>query len=117
MVELIEKGALRSEATRKLLEEFLEPMIAKNIDYLVLGCTHYPYLIPVLKELLPDNVKIIDSGQAVARQTKAILNSTGNLNNAIAEGKHQFFTNTDSTVLKRFVLAASVQQEVSFLDF
>ena len=117
LVELIEKGALHSEAIRKLLEEFLKPMIAKDIDYLVLGCTHYPYLIPVLKELLPDNVKIIDSGEAVARQTKAILEKFENLNTSSENGKHQFFSNTAIAILKSFVLTASIKQEVSFLDF
>ncbi len=117
LVELIEKGALQSEAIRGLLKKFLEPMIAEDIDYLVLGCTHYPYLIPVLKELLPEHVQIIDSGEAVARQTKAILKKVGNLNSASEKGTHQFFTNGDVAVLQRFVLKESVQQEVSFLDF
>ncbi|PIB28472.1 glutamate racemase [Maribacter sp. 4U21] len=117
LVELIEKEALQSEAIRGLLKEFLEPMIAKDIDFLVLGCTHYPYLIPVLKELLPEHVQIIDSGEAVARQTKAILKKVGNLNSASEKGTHQFFTNGEVAVLQRFVLKESVQQEVSFLDF
>ena len=51
-------------------------ILKKGIDYLVLGCTHYPYLIPVLKEMLPTTVQIIDSGEAVARQTKAVLQKT-----------------------------------------
>jgi glutamate racemase len=45
-------------------------MIKENIDYLVLGCSHYPYLIPQIKKILPSHIKIIDSGEAVARQTK-----------------------------------------------
>ncbi len=56
-----------------LLETYLKPMREANIDYLVLGCTHYPYLIPQLIKQLPSHVKIIDSGEAVARQTKVIL--------------------------------------------
>jgi len=69
IVELIESGKLHSEAMTALLNKYLEPMLKANIDYLVLGCTHYPYLIPILTELLPKHVTIIDSGAAVARYT------------------------------------------------
>jgi glutamate racemase len=48
-------------------------MIAANIDYLVLGCSHYPYLIPQIKKILPEHIKIIDSGEAVAKQTQNVL--------------------------------------------
>jgi glutamate racemase len=47
-------------------------MIAANIDYLVLGCSHYPYLIPQIKKILPEHIKII-SGEAVAKQTQNVL--------------------------------------------
>src|SRR5690554_2179848 len=73
IVELIESGQLDSDAMKALLKIYLNPMIEANIDYLVLGCTHYPYLIPLLVDLLPNHVKIIDSGEAVARQTKSVL--------------------------------------------
>ena len=55
-------------------------MIAQNIDALVLGCTHYPYLISKIKTILGNDIKIIDSGEAVARQTKKILMRNNQLN-------------------------------------
>ena len=58
---------------KSLLQLHLKPLLEANIDYLVLGCTHYSYLIPLLVNMLPKHIKIIDSGEAVARQTKAIL--------------------------------------------
>lgn len=82
LVELIENGKLYSKEMTKLLTSYLQPMINENIDYLVLGCTHYPYLIPQIKEILPKNIKIIDSGEAVARQTKYILEEKGLLQKA-----------------------------------
>ncbi|WP_308991360.1 glutamate racemase [Mariniflexile litorale] len=99
LVELIESGQLYSETMRNLLKQYLQPMIDANVDYLVLGCTHYPYLMPLLIELLPNNVKIIDSGEAVARQTKAVLQKYDLLNNSIAKGNCQFFTNGKTEVL------------------
>ncbi len=117
LVELIESGKLNSNTTRELLEIYIRPMLDKGIDYLVLGCTHYPYLIPLLKELLPKGVKIIDSGEAVARQTKAVLEKNMLLNTSEKTGKQQLFTNTDPALLERFVSSVLVEKEVRFLDF
>jgi glutamate racemase len=74
-------------------------MIDAQIDYLVLGCTHYPYLIPLLLELLPKHVKIIDSGEAVARQTKAILEKHQLLNSKKIIAKTQFYTNGNPEIM------------------
>ena len=73
LVELIEDGEIDSPKMNHLLEEYLQPMVNANIDYLVLGCSHYPYLIPQIKKLIPASIQIIDSGEAVARQTKKVL--------------------------------------------
>ena len=99
IVELIESGNLYSDEMKSLLKIYLEPMIKADIDYLVLGCTHYPYLIPTLLELLPKHVKIIDSGEAVARQTKVVLEQHGLLNTQITKTKSQFFTNGNLEVM------------------
>lgn len=117
LVELVEKGELDSDSTRQLLEKFIDPMLEKGIDYLVLGCTHYPYLIPVLKELLPPEVQIIDSGEAVARQTKVILEKRSLLNSSRVDGKHEFFSNSDAELLRRFVNNQRATFEVTYLDF
>jgi glutamate racemase len=117
LVELIESGKVNSDETRMLLTTYVQPMLDKGIDYLVLGCTHYPYLVPLLKELLPEDLKIIDSGEAVALQTKAILQKNRLLNISGMIGKQQLFTNTDAEVLERFVSSVSVDKEVRFLDF
>ncbi|WP_282122926.1 glutamate racemase [Algibacter mikhailovii] len=100
IVELIESGKLYSPEMESLLHLYLEPMIKANIDYLVLGCTHYPYLIPLLTDILPNHVRIIDSGEAVAKQTKSILTQNNLLNQKIITTKHFFFTNGDPAILK-----------------
>lgn len=100
LVKLIEEGKLGSDEIKELLREYLQPMIDANIDYLVLGCTHYPYLIPQIKEILPPHVRIIDSGEAVARQTKKVLEQNGLLNTSEGNDRTSiFYTNSDPAVL------------------
>ena len=98
LVELIENGEINSTKMEELLQSYLNPMIEKNIDYLVLGCSHYPYLIPKIKKILPQNIQIIDSGEAVAKQTLAVLQSQNGLTN-LENGKCEFYSNVDPKVL------------------
>lgn len=117
LVKLIESGALNSTETLELLNNHLQPMLEANVDHLVLGCTHYPYLIPVLKELLPQGVKIIDCGEAVAKQTSNVLAEHQLLNRSEAKGRHQFYTNTDVKILEKFIEDLHLEKKVTFLDF
>ncbi len=114
LVELIEMGKVNSEEIKMLLKEYLKPMLKANIDYLVLGCTHYPYLIPLLLEMLPRHIKIIDSGEAVARQTKAVLEQHHLLNTQTSKSKNAFFTNGNPDILKGIL---DNRFEVNYLDF
>jgi len=117
LVPLIENNELDSVAMQTLLSSYINPMLEKNIDHLVLGCSHYPYLIPLLNKLLPSSVTIIDSGAAVARQTKNILNSHQLLNQTTKNGKHHFFTNTNTTVLRAILDQTRVTYHASYLNF
>lgn len=100
LVPLIENGEINSAEMNSLLHQYLKPMVEANIDYLVLGCSHYPYLIPQIKKILPKRIKIIDSGEAVARQTKKVLEENDTLNLSNKKGETIFYTNSDSKVLK-----------------
>ncbi len=102
LVNLIERGDIESHEMTNLLEEYLNPMIARNIDYLVLGCTHYPFLIPQIKKILPDTVTIIDSGAAVAKQTEKLLTQSAGLKGG-AKGVARFFTNANTTVMSQLL--------------
>ncbi|MDF0707995.1 MAG: glutamate racemase [Bacteroidota bacterium] len=115
LVELIEAGRINSPEMFELLRGFLRPMLDQNIDCLVLGCTHYPYLIPVLREMLPAHVHIIDSGEAVARQTKAVLERNDLLAEKSNRPKHIFYTNAEVQVLKELVGTQATR--VAHLDF
>mgnify|MGYP001814316168 CR=1 FL=1 len=103
IVPLIEEGKASSDEMKALLKDYLQPMIDANIDYLVLGCTHYPYVMPLLLNLLPKHVKIIDSGLAVAKQTKAILEQNQLLNSTIKIPENLFYTNTNTVVLNEIL--------------
>lgn len=117
LVRLIEAGKHRSAEIRELLLQLLAPMLEARIDYLVLGCSHYPYLLPVLKTILPPGVTVIDSGEAVARQTKKILQENKLLNTTTAQPHHEFYTNVDPEVLRDLVEADKLGYEVSYLRF
>ncbi|MBU2950571.1 glutamate racemase [Tamlana agarivorans] len=114
IVELIESGNLYSDEMKALLKIYLNPMVESGIDYLVLGCTHYPYLIPLLIELLPKHIKIIDSGEAVARHTKAVLEQNDLLNKTSILGKTNFFTNGKPKVMASLL---GKTHTVSYLKF
>lgn len=103
LVRLIEDGKLGSPEIKSLLETYLQPMIDANIDYLVLGCSHYPYLIPQIREILPESVKIIDSGDAVARQTQKVLQEHSLLNDSGNSTQNLFYSNSSLEVLQNII--------------
>ena len=99
LVQLIEDGKINSVEMTELLHLYLQPMIKANIDYLVLGCSHYPYLIPQIEKILPTSIQIIDSGEAVARQTKNVLEQNIGYN-TLNKSFNTFITNSNAKVLK-----------------
>lgn len=103
LVQLIENGDMDSAEMEELLKSYLNPMVEKNIDYLVLGCSHYPYLIPQIKKIIPPQIKIIDSGEAVAKQTQKILEQNNLLNLSNIKISQIFYTNSEPEVLKNIL--------------
>ncbi len=117
LVELIEAGQATSETARNLLQKYIKPMVASGIDHLVLGCTHYPHLIPLLRQELPAHVKIIDCGEAVANQTYRILEKQGLLAADYKNAEHQFYTNADPALVTSFLAGAKGAFSVGHKDF
>lgn len=117
LVPLIEAGKINSSETKRLLISYIKPMLEANMDHIVLGCTHYPYLIPVLRELLPPHVNIIDCGAAVAKQTLAVLNKENLQNPKNAPGKIQFYTNKDTKILTSFLEDINELKQIEYLNF
>ncbi len=105
LVEEVEAGKLDAPQTEAILRHCLEPMLEKGIDALTLGCTHYPFLIPIIKKIVGPQVKIIDPSPAVARQTKRVLEREGLLNHTPRRVRYTFYTTgnpeTFATLQKR----------------
>ncbi len=100
LVRQIENGDLDSNKTRMILENALEPMLEKNIDTVVLGCTHYPFVIPLIEQIVGDNIRVIDPAPSVSRQVKRLLDAGGMLNKMEQNGDVRFFTSGDSASMK-----------------
>ncbi len=117
IVALIENGMIQSEEMTELLCKYLNPMLQENIDHLVLGCTHYPYLIPQIKKIVGNNITIIDSGLAVAKQTDAILEKYKLKNDTFQNKSHQFITNVNPNVLKNILSDVLIKHSVAEIAF
>ncbi len=105
LVQQIEQGNLDGRETRQILENALQPMLEKNIDTVVLGCTHYPFVIPVIEQIVGENVRVIDPAPAVAKQTKRLLEAGGLVNPASAGGKIRLFTSDNVKALQSLLPA------------
>lgn len=95
LVECVERGELDAPETRELLRHYIEPLLAEGADTLVLGCTHYPFLRPLIEQLTEGSVALIDTGAAVARQVRRRLEEGGLLTPATSFGKVLFWTSGD----------------------
>lgn len=102
LVELVERGMADSDEAEELLDKYLQPLINENIDELVLGCTHYPFLTKRIQKILGDKVNIIDPAPAVVNRVKFLLEEKGI---AIDDGNAtiHFFTTGDTKVMQNFV--------------
>lgn len=103
LVQQIEQGDFDSSVTRKILEEALLPMLTANIDTVVLGCTHYPFVIPLIQAIAGDRVRVIDPAPAVARQTARLLEQRNLLKDSGASGQLQFVTSGEPAFLQSFL--------------
>ena len=88
----VEGGKKEDQATKELLKSHLAPMIDKGIDTLVLGCTHYPFLIKTIEQILPTGVTIIDNSQAIANQIQRLLEKEKKLAGKDSVKKRQFYS-------------------------
>ena len=100
LVQQIEQGNLDGQETRNILENALLPMLEKNIDTVVLGCTHYPFVIPLIQQIVGDKVRVIDPAPAIAKQVGRLLKAGGMRNLSGSKGAIKFYTSGDPVSLK-----------------
>jgi len=84
---------------------------------LVLGCTHYPYLVPQIRKIVGNKIQIIDSGEAVARQTKAVLHKNDLINTSKDKSEHKFYINKDKKILEFIIQDCKTNIEIEEKDF
>ncbi len=117
LVEYIEQGELESARMRTLLQRYTEPLLIAGCDTLILGCTHYPFIRPMLQSVLPPDVTLIDTGAAVARQLQQRLIGSA----MTAAGPAQacrFWSSGDPQALRRVLpVLWNAQGEVELLPF
>ncbi len=94
LVQCIEKGNLDGNEPRRILENALKPMLAEGMDTVVLGCTHYPFVIPLIQEIVGENVRVIDPSPAIAKRTEYVLKERNALSTA-PKGTVKFFTTAE----------------------
>lgn len=103
LVKEIEAGNLSGTETRQILEKAIQPMLSKNIDTIVLACTHYPFTIPLIQEIAGPGVRVIDPAPAIARQTARILDELGIKQDQNIRGDLHIFTSGDPRQLSRLL--------------
>jgi glutamate racemase len=100
LVAQIEAGALDAPETRRILERAIQPMLARGVDTLVMGCTHYPFVIPLIAQISGPGVRVIDPAPAIARQVERLLAQQDRLNGRAATGQITFFTSGAASALQ-----------------
>jgi glutamate racemase len=103
LVQEIEQGNLSGPETRQILEDALNPMLEKNIDTVVLGCTHYPFVIPLIQQIVGENVRVIDPAPSVAKQVRRVLEAKGLKKESATPGDVKFYTSGDPADLMRLL--------------
>ncbi len=103
LVEQVEQGDLTSNTTRALVERYVRLLLDKGVDTIALGCTHYPYLIPIIKDVAEPGIEIIETGTAVAKQVVRRLSEENRLTSKKTAGSDIFYTTGDVAVVEQIV--------------
>jgi glutamate racemase len=119
LVERIEAGEIDTPETRNILSRAIQPLLDSGADTLVLGCTHYPFIIPILQELAGEGVKVINPSPAIARQTLRLLTNNDLLTSKNEAGEVVCYTSADprslTTILPLVDLATAKILRVKWL--
>lgn len=101
LVPLVEQGKLQHPETYAVVQEALQPLVHEQIDTLILGCTHYPLLAPVIQHVLGDEIELISSADETAREVSTILFHKSLLSRTFEKPKHRFLTSGNHRVFQQ----------------
>lgn len=96
LVECIERGELDAPETKALIRQYTSPLLAEGADTIVLGCTHYPFVKDAIREIVGENISLIDTGAAVAKQLKRQLEEKDLLSDKQQTASVKFWTNSNA---------------------
>jgi glutamate racemase len=94
-VRLVEEDIVQTAKAREIVAEYLEPLRQEGIDTLILGCTHYPLLAPVIGEVMGEGVQLISSAEETAREASTVLSVQDQLCNHNLQPDYRFYTSGD----------------------
>ena len=96
LVELVEQGRMDGAEARALVSSYVLPLLNDGVDTIVLGCTHYPFLMDVIREVVGPSVSVIDPARAVASELRRRLDAGGLLSERSRDGEHHFLTSGEA---------------------
>ncbi len=120
LVTLVERGELDGPVVEEIVRQALQPVLEQDVDVIVLGCTHFPALRPVIERVAGNQVQVIDSGAAIARRTRAVLDAEGLIQTngldrlsrreleMLCSGDPQAFSNVASKIVGYSIVAQQV---------
>jgi glutamate racemase len=117
LVTLVERGELDGPLVEETVQQNLQPLLSKQVDVIVLGCTHFPALRPAIEHIVGKQVQVIDSGKAIARRTRTVLENEGLIRPSSVDeiplqiwcsGDPAFFSQVASKILGNAVIAHRV---------
>lgn len=114
-VEIVESGEENSPRAERAVREVVEPLLGKGIDKIVLGCTHYPFLAPIIERVVEgEGIDVIDSGEAVARRVEWLLERYAMRRQATEPPQYRFLTFADETYAQKLrAKAATIEAEIA----
>jgi glutamate racemase len=108
LVEIVENLQSKNSQTTETLKNLLSPILMHDVDHLVLGCTHYPFLLDQIQEIVGNNVKVVDPAPAIAKQLKNVLEEHKLLSNLSSSPEYNFYTSGNLEILDKFVKSECV---------
>ena len=116
LVELIEQGRIDDSSVKNLIQKYLDPLIERKVDTIVLGCTHYVFISNIIKNIMGSEVKIIDTGLAVAKRVKSELEKF-DLQNKLEGNCYSISTNSANQEMEEIIRSTTINLDFKFSYF